>query len=108
MEKLVARHGCPGLSYLNTAKLSMAILNIALSGLALSIYLNIEEFLHSKFLKGKIYMKSVRNTIEKYYTELSLAIAVLELWAQNSKPSLESYSQETSRDEGVSLKLATK
>ena len=45
----------------------------------------------------------MRNTIEKYYTELSLAIAVLELWAQNSKPSLESYSQETSRDEGVSL-----
>ena len=57
MEKLVATRGFPGLSYLNTAKLSMAILNIGLSGPALSIYLNIEEVLHSKFLKGKIYMK---------------------------------------------------
>ena len=103
MEKLAATRGCPGLSYLNTAKRAMAILNIGLSGLALSIDLNIEQLLLSKFLKGTMYVKAAMNSIEKYDTELPLAIAVLERLAQNSNPSLESDSQETSRDEGVSL-----
>ena len=35
MDKLVATRGCPGLSYLNTTKRAMAIINIGLSGLAL-------------------------------------------------------------------------
>ena len=38
MEKLVATCGCPELVYLNTAEQVMAILNIGLSGLALSIH----------------------------------------------------------------------
>ena len=35
MDKLVATRGFPGLSYLNTAKRAIAILNIGLSGLEL-------------------------------------------------------------------------
>ena len=46
----------------------MAILNIGLSGLALSIDLNIEEWLLSKVLKGAMHVKAVRNAIEKYDT----------------------------------------
>ena len=36
-EKLVATRGCPGLFYLKTTKQDMAIINIGLSGLVLSI-----------------------------------------------------------------------
>ena len=50
-----------------------------------------------------MYMKSVRNAIDKYGTGIPLAIAVLERRAQISKPSLELDYQETSRDKGVSL-----
>ena len=103
MDKLVATCGCPDLSYLNTAEQSMAILNIGLSGLVLSIDTNIQEWFLSKFLKGVMTMKAASNTIERYDTELPLAIAVLERWAKSSKPQLEYNSQETSRYEGVSL-----
>ena len=48
-------------------------------------------------------MKLVRNAIEKYNIEISLEILVLERQAQSSKPLLESDSQETSLDKGVSL-----
>ena len=57
----------------------------------------------SKVLKGAMSMKVVSNEIEQYDTELPLAISVLEIRAKISKPSLESDSQETSRDEGVYL-----
>ena len=43
MNKLVATRGFPSLLYLKTAKQAMAILNIGLSGLAVSIDLNTEE-----------------------------------------------------------------
>ena len=35
MDKLVATRGCPGLSYMNTDKLAISIINIGLSGLVL-------------------------------------------------------------------------
>ena len=50
--KLVATCSCTGLSYLNTSEQAMAILNIGLSGLALSKDPNTEEWLTSKVLKG--------------------------------------------------------
>ena len=43
MDKLVAASVCPGLSYLNTVKQAMAILNIGLSGIEISIDPNTEE-----------------------------------------------------------------
>ena len=48
-------------------------------------------------------MKAARKAIDQYDTELPLAISVLERRAQSSNTSLESYYQETSRYEGVSL-----
>ena len=88
MYKLLATRGCPGFSCLNTAERAIAILNIGLSGLALSIYPNTEELLLSEFLKGSMSIKSVRNDIEKYNTELPLAISVSERRTQISKPLL--------------------
>ena len=64
----------------------MDILNVGLSGLALLIDPNTEEWLLSGVLKGAMSMKALRNSIEKYDTELPLAIEVLELRAQSSKP----------------------
>ena len=43
MDKLVATRVCTGLSYLNTVKQAMAILNIGLSGIEISIDPNTEE-----------------------------------------------------------------
>ena len=65
MEKLLATPGCIGLNYLSTAKRSMPILNIELSGLALSIFINTEEWLLSKVLKGALSIKTVSNYIEQ-------------------------------------------
>ena len=86
MYKLVATRGCLGFSYLNTSERGMDIINIVLSGLALSIYPNTEEWFLSKVLKGAMSMKSVRNSIEQYETELPLEIAVSERQSQSSKP----------------------
>ena len=67
MDKLVATRGFPGLSYLNTSERAMAILNIGLPGLSLSIDSNTENWLLSKFLKGLVYMKAVRNNLYQLY-----------------------------------------
>ena len=66
MYKLVATCGCPGLSYLNIFERDMAVLNIGLSGLVLSIDPNTEELFLSEVLKCAISTKSVRNDIEQY------------------------------------------
>ena len=65
MEKLVATHGCPGLSYLNTSEQYMAIINFGLSGLALSIDPNTKECLLSKVHNSVMSMKEVSNVIEQ-------------------------------------------
>ena len=64
MDKLVATRVCTGLSYLNTVKQAMAILNIGLSGIEISIDPNTEEQFLSKFLKGAMSMKTVRQYID--------------------------------------------
>ena len=64
MDMFLATRDCPGLSYLNTAERAMAILNIGLSGLSLSIDSNIEEWLFSEILKGALSIKAVRNAID--------------------------------------------
>ena len=66
MYKLVAISSFPGLSDMNTSERAMAVLNIGLSGLVLSIDPNTEELLLSEVFKCAMSMKSVRNDIEQY------------------------------------------
>ena len=90
IDKLVATHSCPGLSYLKTMERAMAILNIGLSVLALSVDPNTEKWLMYKVLKVAISTKEVRDDIKQYVTELPLVIKVLERRAQSLKLLLES------------------
>ena len=68
----------------------MAILNIGLSVLALSVDPNTEKWLMYKVLKVAISTKEVRDDIKQYVTELPLVIKVLERRAQSLKLLLES------------------
>ena len=89
MDKLEATRIHPGLSYLHTAKQDTAVINVVLLGLAISNYPTTEECFLSEVVKDTMSMKSARNAIKKYDTELPLVIELLGRLTQRSKPLLE-------------------
>ena len=79
MDKLNVTCGYPGLSFINTAKRAMDLLNIGIYGLAPKSNIQVgNEFLMDEVIGKASEMKSVRVAVQEYETYISLAISVLE------------------------------
>ena len=74
----MATRGCPGLSYLNTCKRPMSLLNIGLSSLAVSLDVVEDKWLMTEVLSGAMSMKTVRAAMSEYDLELPKLIEALQ------------------------------
>ena len=79
MDKLNVTFGCFGIYFLNKVKRAMDLLNIGLSGLALKSNVQVgDALLMDEVIGNASTMNSARADMKEYYTEIPLAIAVLE------------------------------
>ena len=79
MDKLNVTCGYPGLSFINTAKRAMDLLNIGIYGLAPKSNIQVgNEFLMDEVIGKASSIKLVRESVKEYDTELPLDISILE------------------------------
>ena len=71
--------GCPGIYFLNTAKRAMDLMNIGIYVLTLKSNVQVgDEFLMGEVIGNASSIKSAREYVQEYDTELPLAISVLD------------------------------
>eukprot|EP00957_Ditylum_brightwellii_P045454 3445767-Ditylum_brightwellii.AAC.1 len=85
VDKLVAVHGCPGLSYFNTVERTMSVLSIGTNDFAASM--KPEQWLLDEVLANMMSMKAVRKAVEEYDSEFHAVIAALQQKAHTTSSS---------------------
>ena len=74
----MAACGCPGISYLNTYKREILLLNIGISALMLSLNVGEDEWLMTEVISGSMQMKAITAAINEYGLELLNSIEALQ------------------------------